>query len=104
MSKSDARKIVKSFVLKMKQDGFPFERVYLFGSYAKGLNKKWSDIDVCVVSNKFAGKNWDSYERRLWRLRREIDSRIEPIGMTNEEFSGLSPLSEEVRKTGIRMV
>ena len=104
MPKNSARKIVKSFVLKMKRDGFPFERVYLFGSCAKGLDKKWSDIDVCVVSDKFAGKRWDSYEKRLWRLRREIDSRIEPIGMTNEEFNGLSPLSEEVKKTGIRVV
>lgn len=88
----------------MKENRFPFERVYLFGSYAKGLEKKWSDIDVCVVSDKFADKNWDSNERILWRLRREIDSRIEPIGMASEEFNGLSPLSEEIKKTGIRIV
>lgn len=95
---------MKSFVSEMKKTHFPFEYVYLFGSYAKGLNKKWSDIDVCVVSDKFAGKQWDLYERRLWRLRREIDSRIEPIGMTREEFNGLSPLSEEIKRTGIRVV
>ena len=33
------------------------DRIVLFGSYANGKNKKYSDIDLIIVSKEFRGKN-----------------------------------------------
>lgn len=104
MSRNQAKKVVQNFVKQLRKDRFPFERVYLFGSFAKNLQTKWSDIDVCVVSSKFAGKQWDEFERKLWISRRAIDSRIEPIGITARELRGSSPLAAEIKETGVRVV
>lgn len=104
MSRNQAKKVVQNFVKQLRKNRFPFERVYLFGSFAKNSQTKWSDIDVCVISSKFAGKQWDESERKLWILRRATDSRIEPIGMTSRELRGSSPLAEEIRETGVRVV
>ena len=88
----------------MKKNNFAFSRSFLYGSYAKGKAKPWSDIDICVISKKFNGKNWDKYERQLWYWRREVDARIEPVGMSPCEFKNISPLAYEIKKTGIRVV
>lgn len=104
MSKIRVKKIVKAYAQRLKSERFSFSAVYLYGSYAKKNSRKWSDIDVCVVSNKFADeKKWDQYERQLWYWRRDIDPRIEPIGLSPREFAGLSPLADEIKTTGVRI-
>jgi predicted nucleotidyltransferase len=57
---------------------FNVSKVVLFGSYASGLSKEWSDIDVAVFLSE---KPVDliAAESTLFKLRRNIDSRIEPI-------------------------
>ncbi len=35
---------------------FPIEKMLFFGSRASGEAKKWSDIDLLIVSKKFKGK------------------------------------------------
>lgn len=57
---------------------FNVSKVVLFGSYASGFSKEWSDIDVAVFLNE---KPVDLIEAEstLFKLRRNIDSRIEPI-------------------------
>jgi len=103
MSTIEAKQIVKNYAKFLKRKKFPFSSIFLFGSYAKGNARPWSDIDICVVSNKFKNKNWDKYERQLWYWRRQVDARIEPVGMSPDEFSNSSPLVYEIKKTGIRV-
>lgn len=57
---------------------FDIDKVILFGSYAKGSQRTDSDIDVAVVVKKVEG-DYFTYIPLLWKLRREIDDRIEPI-------------------------
>jgi len=104
MSKLEAKKIVKSFVKKLRAENYPVSAAYLFGSYAKGKANKWSDIDTAIISPKFKnpfGKNY----MKLWDFREEIDNRIEPHCFTEEDFKNLAdPMVYEIRKTGIRVV
>jgi predicted nucleotidyltransferase len=67
---------------QLVDSSFPvtIESCWLYGSYAKGNQKKYSDIDVAFVVNHLD----DSYdffhtEPLLWKLTRQIDDRIEPI-------------------------
>ncbi len=57
---------------------FDIDKIVLFGSYAKGNQKDDSDIDVAIIVNS-VGQDYFSYAPLLWKLRREIDDRIEPI-------------------------
>lgn len=57
---------------------FDIDKMVLFGSYAKGNQKDDSDIDVAIIVNSIE-QDYFSYAPLLWKLRREIDDRIEPI-------------------------
>lgn len=104
MSTTEAKKIVRRYAKALKRARYPVTAVYLFGSHATGHPHKWSDIDVAVVSDKLR-KNWDKNSSLLWKLRLDVDLRLEPHGFTRKEFAdNANPLAYEVRKSGIRIV
>jgi len=57
---------------------FDVEKVVLFGSYAKGNQTEDSDIDVAIIVNSL-DQDFFTYAPLLWKLRRDVDDRIEPI-------------------------
>lgn len=69
--------LIKKYKKVLENAGIPVTKMIIFGSYAKGRAKPWSDVDVCVVSSVF-GK--DSHEElvRLMRLTSKVDDMIEP--------------------------
>ena len=78
------------------------EQFWLYGSYAKGEQKKYSDIDVALVVNNL-DDNYDFFktEPLLWKLTREVDDRIEPILIARDtDYSGFL---DEIQNTGIRI-
>jgi len=77
---------------------FDIDKVVLFGSYAKGNQLEDSDIDVAIIVNSVEN-DFFSYAPLLWKLRREIDDRIEPVLIEkNHDESGFL---NEILKTGI---
>jgi uncharacterized protein len=56
----------------------PVSMVILFGSFARGTENNWSDIDIAIVTDKLDGNIIDA-EYNLYKLRRNIDLRIEPV-------------------------
>jgi len=77
---------------------FDLDCLILFGSYAKGTQREESDIDVAVIVNSIQGVFF-TYAPLLWKLRREIDDRIEPILIDkNDDVSGFL---HEIKKNGI---
>lgn len=104
MSKIEAKKIVRNYAKKLREENYPFSAIYLFGSHAKGKARKWSDIDVAVVSDKMK-RNRDNGRFLLWNIRMDVDTRIEPHGFTVKDFQDESdPMVYEIKKTGIRIV
>ncbi|MCK4762818.1 MAG: nucleotidyltransferase domain-containing protein [Candidatus Aminicenantes bacterium] len=57
---------------------FPVKMVILFGSYSRDCAREDSDIDVAVVVESLENDSFSS-EIELFKLRRQIDSRIEPV-------------------------
>ena len=79
------------------------ERVFLFGSHAKGKARRWSDIDVCVISKKFHDRcHAIDY---LWVRRRDedVEMGIEPVGFNPKDFVDEDPLAWEIKRTGIEI-
>ena len=76
----------------------PIEEVYLFGSYAKGIPREHSDIDVAFVVKTFKG-DFFKIIPSIWKLRRQVDFRIEPHVIARD--TDYADLIEEIQRTGI---
>ena len=97
MDKSEVISILSRYKVLVSKH-FDFENMILFGSYAKGNQKEESDIDVAIVVNSMK-LDFFTYAPLLWKLRREVDDRIEPILIEkNKDESGFL---KEILKTGL---
>ena len=80
----------------------PIEQFWLFGSFAKNNAHKDSDIDVALVVNHLD----EDYsvlktEPVLWRLKRQIDLRIEPHVIARDtDYAGML---DEIQHSGIQI-
>lgn len=99
MDKREALKKLLKYK-KLLSNHFDLDKMILFGSYATGKQSKDSDIDVAIVVNNISG-DYFTYTPLLWKLRREIDDRIEPIlfvkGKDNSGFL------QDILKNGIEV-
>lgn len=97
MDKREALDIAEKYadVLKAKYD---FVKVILFGSYAKGNFNEESDIDIAVILKDY--NNLIDIQLDLMRLRRKIDSRIEPHPFREKDFDITNPIVYEIVKYG----
>lgn len=105
MVKKSVVQIVKNFVKFLKQDNIPVEAAILFGSYAKGTHSKDSDIDIAIISKRF-GKNRLEEGQTLLKKAWRVNSYLEPIPISYNDFKNNfdSPLLEEIRKYGVRVI
>lgn len=69
--------LIGRYIQILQQAGVSPEQVIMFGSFAKGTNKSWSDLDLCIVSKRF-GKNSLQEGMDLAALATRVDSMIEP--------------------------
>ena len=102
MDKKETLKVVKKYIDYLMNNNFYIERVYLFGSYAKGIVDKDSDIDIAVVFKDLP----DSFDMQvqLMKLRRKFDTRIEPHPFEESDFNLSNPLAIEILNTGVQIV
>ena len=100
-SQPDIREIVERYLAVIKEHGLRVSSVYLFGSWARGDATQASDIDVAVISEQFTGNRFRDSEL-LWKWRREVDVRIEPVPFRLDRFVRGHPLADEILKEGIR--
>jgi predicted nucleotidyltransferase len=97
MDKKEAIKKLKKYKEMLSKE-MVFDKMILLGSYAEGNPREDSDIDVAIIVNKIQG-DFFSTRPLLWRIRREVDDRIEPVILeTGHDESGFL---KEVIKTGI---
>ncbi len=86
------------------------EQVWLFGSYAHGHPRRWSDLDLMIVSKKFARGR--KLKRRtnfllktgIWDDKKFI---VDPLCYTPQEFARgveMPCIVAEVVETGIRLI
>ncbi|GHT72915.1 hypothetical protein FACS189456_2650 [Bacteroidia bacterium] len=100
--KDDIISKVKTYKNLVEHSDFPMkiERVYLFGSYAKGTPREHSDIDVALVVNHFEGDFFEVIPP-IWGLTGQVDVRIEPhVIARDEDYAGFL---DEIQKTGIEI-
>lgn len=98
----EVRRIAKRYAHVLKDDGFKVKKVFLYGSFARGTNRADSDIDLAIISSSFAVHR-EEKEKLLWHHVLKVDSRIEPVAYTPEEFDPIDPLVWEIQQEGIKI-
>jgi predicted nucleotidyltransferase len=86
MDKNDVIKIVHRYRATLEDLGIKVEKMILFGSYATGTYHEGSDIDLVVISQDFADKDFWQRIKVLARALRIVFEPIEATAMTPEEF------------------
>ena len=71
--------------------------IILYGSYARGMARDDSDIDIAVIFNGFSG-DWLKVSSRLWHLTEDINYSIEPILLDSKHDP--SGFVQNIFKTG----
>lgn len=94
---------ILDFVDELKQHKIDIQKVFLYGSYAKGTHNEWSDIDVALVSEDFTGIRLVDKERMIKAIS-AVDFGISPLPYRPEDFDESDLFVKEIIKTGIRIV
>lgn len=71
--------------IKILTASFNVFAVVLFGSYIRGKANEFSDIDLAIFSDDF-GKNLFEDMKKLFKLRRKIDTDIEPLPFRKRDY------------------
>jgi predicted nucleotidyltransferase len=95
-------KSIQNYLHYVSAQGIPVSYGVLYGSYAKGKQNQWSDIDLLVVSSRFDKKIKRADIDLLWHVAADVDSRIEPIAVGEKQYedSDSSFIIEIARREG----
>lgn len=92
---------IKKLAQKLKST-FPIEKIYLYGSFARGEIHEGSDIDLLII-----GDFRERFFERIGLILDLTDLPIEPLVYTREEFQELrasqNPFIEEILRTGVEL-
>jgi predicted nucleotidyltransferase len=98
-----AQQEINAYAKSLRQGGVNFSQLILFGSFAKGYSKPWSDIDIGVVSPDFGRSYFDELVR-LHHLRGSKTLRIDPHPFNPADLSDRwNPLAAEMAASGISL-
>ncbi len=102
-TRNDVDVIIKKFIDLVKQE-INIKNVYLFGSFAKGTNREYSDIDLAIISDDFDGIPYYDRKRLIKYILKTSDN-IETHPFKTADFSpDVNPFVEEILKTGIKVM
>lgn len=95
-------KSVRRYLDALEAGGVTVEAAYIFGSRARGDNRRDSDIDVGLICSGLSN-DFRQETEQIWGPRRRIDLRIEPVAFRREDFRDENPLAWEIRRHGLRV-
>ena len=94
---------IKHLVEEAELLNIHIQQAILFGSYAKGNNNEFSDIDLAVVSDDFEGiRFYDNLKLSKPVIHSNVDIETHPF--RPEDFTLDNPFVGEILKYGIRIV
>ena len=98
MVNEEIRGIIKNFIEAVKKEGICLQKVFLYGSYSRGEERKYSDIDVALVSRDFEEDTIEA-NMKLLRIAVRVDVRLAPLTIAQSELANLHiPIIAEAQK------
>jgi len=104
LTRSAAIKTVRNYAKEINKTGVNLRKVILFGSFAKGTQHQWSDLDVALVADDFSGVGFLDRQRFSVVGIQKPFLRIESITYPTDYFVKSDPFIEEIKKTGIEII
>jgi len=92
----------KNYADKVRHS-LPVEKIYLFGSYAKGTATELSDVDIAVFFTDFQEKTRFDFELSLLKLCRGHHSYFEPLAFESADLYDDNPFVNEILRTGLEI-
>lgn len=97
------KKTIDDYLHALSEGNIPVKEAILFGSYARGSYKEWSDIDIALVSEIFVGNRIEDKDK-IRRITLAVSSEIEVLPFSLKDFNLQNPLAKEILETGIRLI
>ena len=106
MVKESIITIIKTYLSVLASYGIHPDKAVLFGSFSRGEEKEYSDIDLIVIAPEFDIRRELSFVKQLWLARARADIRIEPIACGRAEWQNGSyrPIIEIARDEGFEIL
>ena|ERR1017187_594092 len=101
VDRSIAIKMVKQFLDDCIKSGVSVTSAWMFGSYAKGSPREYSDIDVAIVSDDFTRNFIENNHKTALINFRYPD--IEVHHFNRKLFMQPDPFIDEIKETGIEI-
>ena len=102
LTQNAAIDMVQNYAREIFDAGINLKKVILYGSFAKGMQHEWSDIDVALVADEFEGLPSDhNYFAHIGIKKPYL--RIETNTYPTDYFQEGDPFVEEIKNTGIEI-
>jgi predicted nucleotidyltransferase len=102
-SKNEALAVIRDFLEKIRQE-LPIERAYLFGSYATGRNRDYSDIDLAIVTPALNADNSFAINQKIFSRASRYNLDLEPICFSPKEFEQeYLPIVRDIKREGVEV-
>lgn len=99
---TEIKKLVKTLAAELERNRIKVSKIILYGSYAKGNPRDYSDIDIAIISPSFKGKRLLTIQEQLSKALSKYLAIVEPIGYSHDDFRIAAPetLLGEIKKSG----
>jgi len=98
----EVKKIVLEYCTLLVKAGLPLEKVILFGSFSRGEQTEYSDIDIAVVLKEYAVDKFNT-RLELMKYSREFDEVIEPHPFLSTDFDDSNPFVAEILESDVKI-
>ena len=95
---------VRNYAREIEANGVNLHTVILYGSFAKGTQHEWSDIDVALVADEFSGFTFNDCDLFPYVGIKKPYIRIEAKTYPTDYFQEGDPFINEIKKTGIKII
>lgn len=92
---------VRHFVEDVRKQGIQLRKAFLFGSYAKGEQREYSDIDVALVADDFTGVSFEDIKKFIDVSIQKPYFMFEFHTFKTSDFEEGNPFVDEIKRTGI---
>jgi len=104
LDRNAAIETVRNYAQDVESHGVRLRNVILYGSFAKGTQHEWSDIDVALVADEFTGFYFNDSDLFPYVGIKKPYIRIETKTYPTDYFNEGDPFINEIVKTGIKII
>lgn len=97
---SQINESINLLINELNNNNIKILKAMLFGSFAKGTYKEFSDIDLALVSDAFSGNRYLDKEK-IRKYIVKINTDISPVPFRPEDFNKDNIFASEILKDGI---